>query len=450
MLNISNQPLREKFDVLHYQSTEHVLHKHHYTAFNKFLIISLLLIIAFLFLPWTQNVTGVGSVTTLRPDQRPQTIQSVIPGRIEKWHVREGDRVEKGDSILEISEIKSEYFDDKLLERIDKQIQAKASSLTSYQAKIEALKTQVIALKNERGLKIKQAKNKFIQSQLKVQSDSIKLKAAQTNQNIADLRYKRVLALQAEGLKSKKDLETHLLKLQATEAKYISQKNTLLESRNKVINAQIEFSRIHAEYADKISKAESTLYETESMQYDAEAQLTKLRNTYANYLRRSTFRMITAPQNGYINRAIKGGLGETFKAGEHLISIMPANYELAVETYVRPIDLPLIYIGARVRIQFDGWPAIVFRGWESISYGTYGGKVVAIENFISPNHMYRILLAPDEEDYAWPKDIRVGSGARTIALLNEVPIWYEIWRQVNGFPPDFYKHKDATKESTKK
>ena len=64
---------------------------------------------------------------------------------------------------------------------------------------------------------------------------------------------------------------------------------------------------------------------------------------------------------------------------------MPADYDMAVETYVKPIDLPLVHIGERVRVQFDGWPAIVFSGWESVSYGTYGAKVVAVENFISQN-----------------------------------------------------------------
>jgi adhesin transport system membrane fusion protein len=147
---------------------------------------------------------------------------------------------------------------------------------------------------------------------------------------------------------------------------------------------------------------------------------------------------ITAPQNGYINKAIKNGLGETFKAGEKLVGIMPANYDLAVETYVAPIDLPLIHLGEHVRIQFDGWPAIFFSGWPNASFGTYAGTVVAIETFISENGKFRILIAPDLEDSPWPENVRVGSGAYTIALLEDVSIWYEIWRQLNGFPPNYY------------
>jgi hypothetical protein len=170
----------------------------------------------------------------------------------------------------------------------------------------------------------------------------------------------------------------------------------------------------------------------------------KLKNTLANYKQRQALQYITAPQKGYINKALKGGLGETFKEGDQLVSIMPEDYQIAVETYIRPIDMPLIKVGESARVEFDGWPAIVFSGWPNVSYGTYGAKVVAIENYISDNDLYRILLAPDPGDNPWPEQVRIGSGARTIALLGRVPIWYEIWRQLNGFPPQYY-----TVESTK-
>ena len=110
---------------------------------------------------------------------------------------------------------------------------------------------------------------------------------------------------------------------------------------------------------------------------------------------------------------------------------------------MRPIDLPLVHIGEKVRVQFDGWPAIVFSGWPNVSYGTYGAEVVAVERFISENGKFRVLLAPDPDDHPWPKDVRAGSGAFTMALLDDVPIWFELWRQLNGFPPNYYQPQDA-------
>ncbi len=439
MLNISPNRLNEKVSIAHYKSAQKVFHKRHYKHFNRFLFVFAMLGLIILFLPWTQTISGKGYLTTLKPDQRPQTIQSPIPGRIEKWYVQEGDFVKKGDTILYISEIKNEYFDPRLVERTGKQIKAKNLSVGSYKEKVGALNTQIGALSSERMLKLQQARNKLVQAKLKVQSDSIDLEAAKTNISIAERQYDRVLQLQKEGLKAVTDLEEKRLKLQEAQAKLIAQENKLLAAKNEVINARVEINRTGAEYTDKISKAQSDKYTAQSNQFDAEAQVTKLENEYTNYEMRSDLYYIRAPQNGYINKALQSGIGETFKEGDRLVGIMPANYDLAVETFVEPLDLPLLHLGEKVRIQFDGWPAIVFSGWPNLSYGTYGGVVVAIETFISDNGKYRILLAPDPEEQEWPQEIRVGSGADTIALLEDVPIWFELWRQLNGFPPNYYQ-----------
>ena len=450
MLNISPNKLNQKVDLLRFRSAQKVFHSRHYKHFNRFLLIFSGILLITLFLPWTQTISGKGFLTTLKPDQRPQTIQSPIPGRIERWYVREGDYVKKGDTILHISEIKNEYFDPQLVARTGQQIRAKSLSVNSYQEKVKALNNQVAALIQERRLKLEQSRNKLLQAKLKVQSDSIDLEAAKTNISIAERQYDRVVQLESEGLKPVTSVEEKRLKLQETQAKLISQENKLLASRNEVLNAQVEINRVKASYTDKISKAQSEKFTAESNQFDTEAQVTKLENEYTNYEMRNKLYFILAPQNGFINKALRAGVGETFKEGEQLVGIMPSDYEMAVETFVEPIDLPLIHLGEKVRIQFDGWPAIIFSGWPNASYGTYGGEVVAIETFISDNGKYRVLVAPDPDDHAWPVDLRVGSGANTLALLEDVPIWFELWRQLNGFPPNYYQPLDTDNTAEKK
>ena len=449
MLNISKNPLNKTVHLTGYKSTDRVFHQRHYKHLNRFLLGSALFGFILLFIPWTQSVRGTGNLTTLSPEHRPQSIQSPIPGRIEKWYVQEGDYVEKGDTILHISEVKNEYFDPRLVERTGQQIQAKSRSVESYQGKVSALNNQIAALNNERGLKLEQAKNKLLQSRLKVKSDSIDLEAAHTNLQIAERQYNRIEQLQQEGLKSMTDVEAKRLKLQETQAKLISQENKLLAAKNEVLNAEMEVNRVQVEYTDKISKAQSDMYTAQSSQFDSEAQVSKLENQYANYEIRTGMYYITAPQSGYINKAVQGGIGQNFKEGDRLVGIMPSDFEMAVETFVSPMDLPLVHVGEKVRIQFDGWPAIVFSGWPNASYGTFGGTIVAVETFIDPNGKYRVLIAPDPEEQEWPKEMRVGSGASTIALLEDVPIWYELWRQINGFPPNYYQPKQSTAKKEK-
>lgn len=450
MLNIAENKLNKTVDLKEYKAVSKVMHKKHFKHFNRFLLVFSLIGLIILFLPWTQNISGKGYLTTLRPEDRATTVQSPIPGRIEKWYVKEGDFVKKGDLIMHISEVKNDYFDPNLIARTEQQITAKNNAVSAYQGKVNALSNQIAALQQERVLKLEQARNKLIQSKLKVQSDSIDLEAATTNLTIAERQFNRTQQLQTEGLKATKDVEDKRLKLQETQAKLISQKNKLLTSKNNVINAQVEITRIEASYTDKIAKAQSDKFTASSTGFDAEAQVTKLENSLSNYQIRNSLYYVRAPQDGYINKAIKAGVGETFKEGEKLINIMPDNAQLAVEMYINPIDLPLAHKGSDVRIQFDGWPAIVFSGWPNVSTGTYAGKIVAVENFISANGKYRLLIAPDPDQEPWPTALKAGSGARSIALLDDVPIWFEIWRQLNGFPPNYYQANSTTQKTVSK
>jgi multidrug resistance efflux pump len=403
----------------------------------------------FLFLPWTQNISGSGAVTTLKPNQRPQTIQTVISGKIEKWYVQEGDFVNKGDTILFISEIKEDYFDPNLVANTKNQVDAKKMSVQSYGSKVSTLSTQIQAIENEKNLKLQQAQNKIKQAVLKIKSDSMDLEAVKTQLKIANTQFNRSVQLNKEGLKPLTDVEEKRLKLQEVDAKIITQENKFLTSKNEYINAKVEINRIGAEYSEKNSKAKSDQFTALSNQYDTEAQVNKLENQYANYSIRNGMYYIKAPQSGYINRALQSGLGENIKEGTAIVSIMPSKYDVAVESYVDPIDLPLISRGEKVRVWFDGWPTIVFSGWPNMSYGTFGGEIVAIENFISNNGKYRILIAPDKKEAEWPKQISIGSGAQTLALLDNVPIWFEIWRTLNGFPPNYYKSNSESEKEKK-
>jgi multidrug resistance efflux pump len=448
MLNITNNRIENWVDVKKYKSAVVFEDNKGYQNIKKTIWVLGILLIVFLFLPWTQNVSGHGAVTTLKPNQRPQSIQTIIGGRIEKWYVQEGDFVKKGDTIIFISETKEDYLDPNLVENTGNQVKAKENAVSSYSDKVIALEKQINAIQSEKNLKLKQAQNKLKQAYLKVQSDSIDFEASKTQLKIAKTQYNRSVNLNKEGLKPMTDVEEKRVKLQESEAKIITQENKYIASKNEVLNATMELNRISAEYAEKNAKASSDKQSALSSQYDTEAQVNKLKNQFKNYQIRNGMYYITAPQDGYVNRALQSGIGETIKEGTSIVSIMPANFEIAVETYIDPVNFPLINKGEKVRVWFDGWPTIVFSGWPGVSFGTFGGVIVAKENFISPNGKYRVLIAPDPKDKEWPKQLSIGAGTQTLALLNDVPIWFEIWRTLNGFPPNFYE--PTSTEKTKK
>jgi multidrug efflux pump subunit AcrA (membrane-fusion protein) len=445
MLNISNNKINDKI-ILKNSVVVNILNSRPYVRVKNKNIFGILIFgVIILFLPWNQNINGSGYVTTLKLDERPQTITTIIGGSIKKWYVNEGDFVKKGDTIVYITEVKEDYLDPNLVQNTKDQMDAKQNAVNSYKGKVKAIDNQLNALASENQLKIQQTQVKVRQTFLKIKSDSMDYEAVKTQYKIAQTQYNRSLELNKEGLKPLSDLEEKKLKLQDTEAKSISQQNKFLNAKNDLVNLKMELSRLQAEFYEKYAKSQSDQFTAQSTQYDTEAQVNKLKNQYNNYSIRNQYYYILAPQNGFINKAIKQGVGEVIKEGTPLVTIMPKDFEIAVETYVEPMDLPLLHKGEQVRIWFDGWPTIVFSGWPNMSYGTFGGEIIAIENNISSNNKYRVLIAPNKNQ-PWPKELKIGAGARTFALLDIVPIWYELWRQLNGFPPNFYKPETGEKK----
>ena len=211
------------------------------------------------------------------------------------------------------------------------------------------------------------------------------------------------------------------------------------------MNAQLQENR------EKVAKAEGDRFQSLTEIASGQVDVAKLRNLYASYSIRNGMYYVLAPQGGQVISARKAGIGEYVKEGEMIVEIVPEKFIYAVEMFVRPLDIPLIAPGQKVRFLFDGFPAIVFSGWPNASYGTFGGIVVAVERNTSQVGKFRVLIKEDPSDKPWPRQLQVGAGAQGIALLKDVPIWYELWRNINGFPADYYKPKTeekATKSTT--
>lgn len=424
-----------------------------HSSVKRWLFSILILGLAIMFLPWTQNIKAKGSVTTLKQEERPQEVNTVLSGSIVKWYIKEGDFVKKGDTILKLGEVKVDYFDPQLLNNTKQQIESKKQSAKGYEDKAQTANTQIAAQIEAQQLKLNLLDNKIKQQQLKIISDSNDVVAVTNELNI----YKRQLnagkIMLDSGAISLVDFEKRKANYQNGFAKKISAENKLLQSLQELANYKIEKNAVVQEYLDKISKTQGDQYGSLSNFASTNADIAKLQNIYNNYDIRNKLYYITAPQDGQIIKAKKAGLNEFVKEGEMIVEIVPTNTHFAVEMFIEPMDLPLIHTGENVRFIFDGFPAIVFSGWPQSSYGTFSGKIAAIETNISSNGKFRVLVAEDSTNNKkpWPKNLKLGGGAQGIALLKDVKVGYELWRNINGFPPEYYKPKETTKnKETKK
>ncbi|MBK8609751.1 MAG: HlyD family efflux transporter periplasmic adaptor subunit [Chitinophagaceae bacterium] len=409
----------------------------------------ILVFLIFLFLPWTQNIRAKGTVTTLYQDQRPQQVNTIIGGRVMKWHIKEGDYVQAGDTLVQLTEVKTDYLDPALLQRTQEQLAGKQQSVEYYKSKVGVTGQQINAINNGLQLKLNQLVNKLKQLDLKMQSDSMDMVAAINEFNISNKQFGRQKNMYDSGLVSLTQLETRNHQYQQALAKKISAENKLANTGQEITITRIEMSALQQENLEKVSKAQGDQFQSLTQIATGQSDVAKLQNQFASYSIRNGMYYILASQSGQIVKAQKAGIGEFVKDGDMIAEIVPDKIEYAVEMYVDPLNLPLIAAGQKVRFLFDGFPAIVFSGWPGASSGTFGGKIVAVESNVSANGKFRVLVQEDDKDKPWPVELKMGTGAQGISLLNNVPVWYELWRNINGFPPDYYKKEDLKNKNKK-
>jgi multidrug efflux pump subunit AcrA (membrane-fusion protein) len=405
-----------------------------------------LILLGVLFLPWTQNIRSKGQITSLYQEQKPQKIYSPIAGKISRWWVKEGDFVEQGDTLAKISEIKAEYLDPKLISRTQEQLDAKKGTVSFYEQKVQSTEDQIANLRSSKALKQDQLTNKITALQQKLTGEKAEFEAASNEYNLVKDQFERNAKMYKEGLISQTQFQQRNASMQNSLAKKTTAENKVNQTLQEIQNTKIELRGVDQEYNEKMNKAEGEKFQSLGMIETGKGDVAKLENQVASYTIRDGMYYILAPQSGQVINAKKAGIGEILKDGEELLTIVPQNTNYAVEMYVRPVDLPLVSPGQDVRFIFDGFPAIIFAGgWPDQSFGTFAGKVRAVENTIDEKGMFRVIVVENPKEKKWPKQIKMGAGAQGIALLNDVPLWYELWRNINGFPADFYTVKKDEK-----
>jgi multidrug resistance efflux pump len=386
-----------------------------YTLGWSFLILIFLITI----LPWQQNVYGMGKVIAFQPLDRRINLEAPVSGRVKKLFVVEGQKVKKGDMIIEIQDNDPQLLTNLRLQR-DAVMMRKA-----------AAKQRVINL-NEQVQQLEGAKLKALEiAEQRVNAERI---AAQTSQ----LNHQRSTILVEKGLISRRDMELAQLSLESTaanlESALASLTRTDREMTASISNIKANRGSAEAEVAatDREMNALEILI-NQNMQQKIEAT------------RDGTILNITATEGSYL------------RPGSLIGVIIPDTQERFVEVWLDGNDMPLVQsrmqnkegeliLGSHVRLQFEGWPALQFSGWPSVGIGTFGGEVIFVDAADDGKGKFRVVIAPQpdavfkdgkNEVQDWPdgRFLRQGVRVKGWVMLQQIPLWKELWRQLNGFPP---------------
>lgn len=436
----------------------------------------LLLIIGFGFVsvaPWQQSVNGSGTVIAPNPEDQPQTIEAPIKGRILRWGkgIKLNATVTDGQLIAEIQDI-----DPNLLTRIQDQVEASKSQVAASELLVKASERNTEAAKrtveSQRALlksyelameqTIAAAEAAVASSKNKVQAEEKERDEFQAALTQIEADYNRQKKLFEEQIVAEVKLQLAERKLLETKAKIEKATAKIASANNDVIEKQrdrdskAQKAQAEIDYASaQLEKAIGSVAKAESEEAKARAELQKSRKSLLELetkQARQLSQRVEAPFDGQITYIAPNQGTKILKEGDPLCIIVPQTKERAVEIMLDGNDAPLVEPGRHVRLQFEGWPAVQFAGWPSVAVGTFGGEVISVDATDNGKGKFRVIVRPDDEVNGWPDDryLRQGVRANGWVLLEQVPLWYEIWRNMNGFPPVVTQDDKGAKDATKK
>jgi len=384
--------------------------------------------IAALLAPWTQNIRGRGQVLAYAPNQRQQSIEATISGRVERWFVQEGTQVKKGDPIVQLVD-----NDESMLDRLGAERTAIDVRRTAQSQRVETLRSRIDSVRRSQRAETAAAEANVQIMQRGVEAADQDLAGAAAELETNDLNLRRQRELFEDGLASRREFELAELAARQSSAKVASARAKLRAAQNALSQSRASLRRVMASTDADIESAEAAVRSAETDVASTNAALARLDLGIS----RQNAQTITAPTDGTILRVMGRLGGDQVDRGTALALLVPDTQDRAVALYVDGNDAALVKPGSPVRLQFEGWPAVQFSGWPSVAVGTFGGRVAFVDAADDGNGDFRIVVVPDPEDEAWPAAsyLRQGVLAKGWVLLNRVSLGFEVWRQFNGFPP---------------
>lgn len=386
---------------------------------------------ALTFAPWQQTVSGTGRVVSYSPLQRQQPVKAPMSGRVVRWldNLYEGARVLEGDFILEIQDL-----DPNLQFRQQEQLSALERELEANRIVVLAYEAQVAAFETARDQSVAAADEYVKVAEEKLRIEERNLDAEQAGELQQRLDFERQKELARDGLSSQLKVQEAERKWREFIAKVDKAEAYIRAAKSELVAKRNERMAKEREAQAKVDSARATLQKAMGDVAKLDKQISELQVKISQ----QQSQVVRAPRDGFIMHLIAHQGGEMVKQGDPLFVLVPDVDERAAEIWVNGNDAPLISVGRKVRLQFEGWPAIQFAGWPSVAVGTFGGEVINVDAAAGNNgNQFRVLVIPDPDSPPWPgaRFLRQGTRANGWILLDQVGLGYEAWRRLNGFPP---------------
>ncbi len=413
------------------------------------LTVLLLFLIILEFVPWTQTISATGKVSAYTPYDRPQNIESRITGRVKAWHIYEGVKVKKGELVGELEDYDPTYMAPEILPLFEQRKVALEQTRKAALARADQLDKRIVEMRKLVQAAVPSAEARVVEADNKVREAQQKVEQYKIDVHTAQLNVDRHRQLVKEGLVSQRELELTIQTEIGTKAGLQAAQAGLQAAEQARSALSFGRDQISADVHQKLMEAIASRDAAVAEAAKATESLADIAYRQQGVQQRIEAAKLFSPMDGTVVKMARVGINETVKQGDNLVTISPLASDPAIEMKAEGLDSPLLKPGRKVRILFFGVPAIPLPAWPSLMAGTRGGVIKVVDQIDDGKGNYRFWVVPDPDDpQPWPEQAQVRQGTKVMGwvIMNRVPLWYELWRRFNFFPPDYMEREPSVFE----
>jgi HlyD family type I secretion membrane fusion protein len=364
-----------------------------------------------------------------------KTIQHLEGGIIESLMVKEGERVDAGQTLVKLSDTAATASRDALQGQLYVARATQARLIAERDDKEEIAFDQDMidaSAQNEELAKVIAAQIRLFESQRAANQAKLAIFQKRIDQSTEE----------TEGFKSQSDSSSEQLTLLAEEIatteKLLEQGLATRPHLLELLRRQSELTGGRGQYQAEISKVGQSIAETEmailneqkeietknSQELrDAQAQVAELQEKLRAAQDIVDRTVIAAPVGGIVTGLKYHTLGGVIPPGSQVMDIIPQDDQLVIEAQVKPNDIANVHSGLDANI--------VFTAYKMRSTPKVPGKVMQVsadtfteENVLQPNSYYTAQIAVDKDFLrslsheiklypGMPADVLISTGSRS-------------------------------------
>lgn len=386
-------------------------------------------VLAVVALGWPMETVVVSSGRVI-PSDRVKSIQHLEGGIVRAVMVKEGQKVQAGQSLVEIDlggtglnleELTARHAATQATRvRLGAESRGEALSRKSfdpgiddavYRGEMGAFEARSL---EQRGIiaggisALEQARSKQAEQQAKIVGLQDRLALMQKELEISEQLFNEKLVGQVEVLEKRRQTETVRSELMVARQGLISAGAAIDEAKAKVAEAEGRFRR---RASDELATVERQLA---SLNEDLSRAQTQRSRT-----------IVKAPSDGIVKGLRNSSPGWVVKAGEPILEVVPDENEILVEARLSPNDRGFVEAGQSARVKITAY--------DFLRYGTVNGKVTLVaadadrDPAVPNSQPYYRLLVSTEKAFVGQAANRITAGmeAEVDLLVGTDPfIWY--------------------------